>query len=327
MSKILITGAAGFVGFHLAKRLSESNNELVLVDNLSRGKMDDEFSALITRQNIQFINGDITDIDFFANLKDGFNYIYHLAAVIGVKNVMNEPEKVLYVNALSTLYLLEWLKHKEIKRVLFSSTSETYSGTMKEYGVPIPTPENVNLTIADIFSPRTTYALSKIFGESCFINYSRKYNIPYTIFRLHNIYGPRMGFTHVIPELITKAIKSQKELDVFSVKQTRAFCYIDDAINAILLCAGKKNTVGEIINIGNPKEEIEICKLADIIIKTIGKELAINPLENISGSPDRRCPDISKLVNLTGFDPKIELKEGIGLTYNWYKRRLGKDHE
>ena len=327
MKRILITGAAGFIGFHLARKLFDEGHELILVDNLSRGRIDDDFSRLVDCKRIKFINEDLTDKNFYTTLNGDLDYVYHLAAVIGVNNVMREPEKVLYVNALSTLCLLEWLKHKEIKRVLFSSTSETYSGTMKEYGVPIPTPENVNLTIADIFSPRTTYALSKIFGESCFINYSRKYNIPYTIFRLHNIYGPRMGFTHVIPELITKAIKSQKELDVFSVKQTRAFCYIDDAINAILLCAGKKNTVGEIINIGNPKEEIEICKLADIIIKTIGKELAINPLENISGSPDRRCPDISKLVNLTGFDPKIELKEGIGLTYNWYKRRLGKDHE
>jgi len=327
MSKILITGAAGFVGFHLAKRLSKGNNELVLVDNLSRGRMDDDYSELITRGKIKFINADITDRDFFASLKDDFNYIYHLAAVLGVKNVIREPEKVLYVNALSTLNLLEWIKLKEIKRVLFSSTSESYAGTMRAYGVPVPTPESISLNIDDIFSPRTTYALSKIFGESCFINYSRKYNIPFTIFRFHNIYGPRMGYAHVIPELIIKTSKSKNTLDVFSVKQTRAFCYIDDAINAILLCAGKENTVGEVINVGNSTEEIEIGDLASMIIKTIGKDLVINPLENTPGSPDRRCPDISKLVNLTGFDPKISLVEGIGLTYNWYKHKLGEKHE
>jgi UDP-glucose 4-epimerase/UDP-glucuronate decarboxylase len=327
MKKILITGAAGFIGFHLAKRLFNENHEITIIDNLSRGKIDDDLSKLIECKEVRFINADLTDKDFYMTFKGDFDYVYHFAAMAGVKNVLNKPEKFLYVNALSTLYLLEWLKYKKIERVLFSSTSESYAGTMKEYGVPVPTPEAVNLTIDNIFNPRSTYALSKIFGESCFINYSRKYNIPFTIFRFHNIYGPRMGFAHVIPELILKAAKSQKELDVFSTEQTRAFCYIDDAIDAILLCSEKDNTIGEIINIGNSKEEIKIGELAAKIIKIINSDLEIKPLENTVGSPDRRCPDTSKLVNLTGFIPKIELEEGINLTYDWYKYRLQEAYE
>jgi nucleoside-diphosphate-sugar epimerase len=133
LSKILITGGAGFLGFFLTKKLSEhSNNQITLVDNLLRGKMDMELQELIAQKNVQFIQGDLTDPRLFMHLDKDYQYLYHLAAVIGVKNVMQNPEKVLYTNAVSTLNVFEYAKHtKSLKKLFYASTSEVYAGTLK----------------------------------------------------------------------------------------------------------------------------------------------------------------------------------------------------
>ena len=141
MSKVLITGGAGFIGFSLAKKLSENkNNNITIVDNLWRGKMDAELQMLLGQQNVRFIQGDLTDPKFLSQLDKDYEYVYHLAAVIGVKNVMQYPDKVLYINAISTINLFEYTKSlRHLKKIFFSSTSEVYTGTLKHFTVNIPT--------------------------------------------------------------------------------------------------------------------------------------------------------------------------------------------
>lgn len=328
MNKILITGGAGFVGYHTAKTLSkDSNNKITIVDNLIRGQMDLELKKLLDKENVKFINGDITNPQFFYNVGYDFKYIYHFAAIIGVKNVFKKPEKVLAVNAIATLNLFEYAKKLPyLEKILFSSTSEIYAGTLKHYGIKIPTDENVNLTVDNIKSPRTTYALSKMFGESVCFNFDKRFNIPFTIVRYHNVYGPRMGFAHVIPELFVKIDKND-EIDLPSPKHTRAFCYIDDAVKmTIKLCTSKK-AGNEIFHIGNSNEEIKIVDLAKTIALVMGKDIRINELDNTPGSTKRRCPSIKKMQKFIKFNPQISLKEGIIKTFKWYSDKLNNVYE
>lgn len=328
MKKILVTGGAGFIGYFLVKELlKDENNKIVIFDNMYRGRMDDEFKKIISNKNISFYQGDLTDYNLFMSLDRDFDYIYHLAAVIGVKNVIKNPDKVLHDNAIITLNLMEFAKNlKSLKKILFSSTSEIYAGTLKHFGLDIPTDEKVKLTLDDIKSPRTTYMLSKMYGESIFFNYGGKYNIPFTIVRYHNVYGPRMGFLHVIPEMLLK-ITNEKVVEVASPKHTRSMCFVDDAVQMTIKACEKKITNKEILNIGNHNEEISIIDLTKTIANILGKEIEIKTLPDTVGSPKRRCPNISKIIKLTGYSPKVNLIEGIKKTYDWYKDKLNNKYE
>jgi len=328
MKKILVTGGAGFIGYFLIKKLLEDrDNKIVMIDNMYRGRVDDELKNIINNKNVTFHQGDLTDKDFIKQLDKDFDYIYHLAAVIGVKNVVENPDKVLNHNAIATLNLIEFAKKiKSLKKILFSSTSEIYAGTLKHYGIDIPTNEEVKLVIDDIKSPRTTYMLSKMYGESILFNYGFKYNIPFTIVRYHNVYGPRMGFLHVIPEMLVK-ISNQTIIEVASPEHTRSMCFIDDAVEMTIRACENISTKKEILNIGNQSEEISIINLVKLIADVLDKKIKTKMLPDTKGSPKRRCPDISKIVNLTGYSPKVNIKEGLKKTYNWYKDKLSNKYE
>lgn len=319
MCKILITGGAGFIGYHLAEHLSRGKCRIDIADNLSKGKFDRDLTRLVKKPNIRFIKADLTDPDSYKLLGKNYDHIYHMAAIVGVKKVIEHPDRVLYVNTISILNLLEWIRksQRHLRRLLFASTSEAYAGTMRCCDVPIPTGEDVILSLEDIRMPRTTYALSKIVGESACFSYL-KGNVPFTIVRYHNVYGPRMGYSHVIPELMVKAKRSKKHLEVFSINHTRAFCYISDAVLATIGLMESKVSSSQIFNVGNSDEEIAIKDLARRIAKLVNPSLKIKPMGNQEGSPARRCPDIGKLKRATGFRPEVSLNEGIRLTWQWY---------
>ncbi len=319
MHKILITGGAGFIGYHLAESLSQGRCRIDLADNLLRGEFDRHLKRLIKKPNVRFIKADLTDLKSYKLLRKDYDYIYHMAAIVCVKKVIEQPDRVLYINIVSILNLLEWARTTQgnLKKLLFASTSEAYAGSMRCCDVPIPTNEDVILSLEDIRMPRTTYALSKIVGESACFSYLKN-KAPFTIVRYHNVYGPRMGYSHVIPELMVKARKSNKYLEVFSVNHTRAFCYISDAVLATIGLAESKLSSRQIFNVGNSDEEITIKDLAQKIVKLVNPSLKIKPLGNQEGSPLRRCPDISKLKHATGFRPEVSLDEGIRLTWQWY---------
>ena len=328
MKKVLITGAAGFVGFHLARQLSARNTyELLLVDNLHRGRMDPALQRLLDREHVEFIKADLTEPSAFEQLPLDVDYVYHLAAVIGVQNVLEHPDRVLFVNATTTLNLFEWAKRcTQLKKILFSSTSEIYAGTLKHFGIDIPTPENVPLVLADITEARTTYALSKMYGESICHNYGRKYDIPSTIVRYHNVYGPRMGFKHVIPEMFVK-IGAQPNIQVASPEHTRAFCYIDDAVEMTILLCEHEAATGETYHVGNQEQEIKIRDLVKEVANTMERPITIQEMADTPGSPTRRCPDTRRVQALTGYTPQIPLADGIRRTYSWYKNKLEDRYE
>ena len=322
MKKVLITGGAGFIGYHLAKKLTQANHKVEILDNFSRGINDTALDELA--KNVKLIKFDLLK-DGINKLDKDYNYIYHLAAIVGVNHVLKSPYSVLDKNV-SLLKNALALGHnqKDLSRFIFTSTSEVYAGTLKYYGLKFPTQESTPLTVSELSQNRTSYMLSKIYGEAMTLHSG----LPTTIVRPHNFYGPRMGLSHVIPELMKKVVESKSnQIDVFSVDHKRTFCYITDAINAIQLLSESKQSIGKAYNIGNENEEISMHNLAKKIIKLVGKEVKIIPQPATSGSPERRCPSIKKLMDETKYKYQISLDQGLNETYNWYKNNIfsGKD--
>jgi len=222
------------------------------------------------------------------------------------------PEKTLEVNVQGTLNFLNWIRNTNVKKIFFASSSEVY-------GFPkiFPTPETESLMIPDPKNPRFSYSSSKIVGETITINLARSMGIDFLIARFHNVYGPQMGFEHVIPEFIRKCVKNEKFTVQGNGTETRSFCYISDAIEGIIIISKNQNATNEIYNIGT-NEEVSIKELIQVLENIHGKK--INPIfqEFKNAGTKRRIPDIKKITKL-GYTQKVPLKEGFTVTYNWYK--------
>lgn len=323
MKKVLITGGAGFIGLHLANKFLENGYAVDIADNFSRGLNDRSLQDMIDKNGgkVNLFTVDLMNPLSIKDLPDDYSYIFHLAAIIGVANVLKQPFEVLRKNVVLLLNMLEFAKvQKHLERFLFASTSEVYAGTLKYFNMDIPTPETTPLTTTDLASPRTSYMLSKIYGEAL-CNAS---DLPVTLFRPHNIYGPRMGMAHVIPELLKKSYfnTDNKGLEVYSCEHQRTFCYIDDATEMLLRAAESKKCLGETINLGNQEPEVSMRTVGEIVLEVTGKNMPIIPLPATEGSPVRRCPNMKKTNDLTGYKAKIGLKEGISKTYDWYKKNV-----
>jgi len=321
--RILVTGGAGFIGFHLTRRLSEDAGAAVtIVDDFSRGRADEEIASLVARPNVSVENADLTDPTAWASLGRGYDEVYHLAAVIGVKHVLARPYDVVRVNALSTIHLLDWFVRGGAQKVVFSSTSEAYAWTRQFHELPLPTPEDVPLSLTSLNDPRSSYAGSKIFGELAVNQYCRAHDARFTVVRYHNVYGPRMGREHVIPELFERALGGEDPLVVYSASHTRAFCFISDAVEATIAVMRDPRADGLTFNIGNDSEEVAIEDLAQRIVAQVAPGVEIEPKTAANDPIERRCPDISRARRLVGYEPKVALDEGLERTLAWYEPRL-----
>lgn len=317
---IIITGGTGFIGYHLAVQHLKSGDNVYIFDNLykNKGKQDSLLSDLLLKKNIHLINVDMTkEIDKNV-VNEEIDIIYHLAAINGTELFYQIPYEVATSNTLITINLLKYLEEKKIKKIIFSSTSEVYAGGYDLGLVDIPTDESVPVVFSQPTDIRFSYGTSKFISEFLCLRFGEKFNIPVTIIRYHNIYGPRMGSKHVVPQLISRLKKGEKPLEVFGSDETRAFCYIDDAVEATKAVALSSMTNQEVVHIGNDREEIKISDLASIIIKKMKINCEIVHKESKSSSVMRRCPNIDKLINKTGFQPKVSLHDGISITVDWY---------
>ena len=320
--KVLITGGAGFIGLFLAKKLM-SKYRVDLIDNFYRGKKDYTFNSILKEKNVNLYKIDLLeDRKKFNKLSKNYKYIFHLAAIVGVKNVINNSNDVLIKNIILLKNTIEIAKkQKNLKRFIFFSTSEVYYGTLKNYGLKFPTKENTKLSILHLSNKRGTYMLSKIYGEAMCAHS----NLPFTVIRPHNFYGPRMGLAHVIPELFKKAyFAKNNKITVYSPNHKRNFCYIEDGINLILSLIFKKETLGKTYNVGSNNKDINIERLAKIIIKISQKKLKIKKEKDLFDSPIRRFPDVSKALKITSFKYKHDLELGLKKTFDWYKTNIFK---
>ncbi len=320
--KVLITGGAGFIGFFLAKHLAEQGQNVTICDNLFRGKKDEEFNALLEQPDVRFIQADLTEPDQLGKLETNYDYVYHLAAINGTKYFYEIPHTVLRVNTLSTINILDWFVQSKCKKILFSSSSEAYASLGGSSQLQYPTPEDIPLAVTDIFNPRWSYGGSKLIGELFFVNYARQFRRRMSIVRYTNIYGPRMGYEHVMSEFMMRLLKKESPFKIFGAEPTRTFCYVEDAIRATRLVMESDKTDNQILNIGTDKEEISMLNLARRMFDLFGfhPKVEIHPAPQ--GSVMRRCPDISKLHRLTGFESKVKLDEGLRQTYAWYKEQV-----
>ena len=320
-SRVLITGGAGFIGYHLAKKLSESDYSVHLVDNYTRGILDKDLRRLLEHPKVKFTNVDLLDREKVLNLETCYNAIVHLGAIVGVQNVLDRPYEVLVSNTQMLDNVIGLARRQSgVLKLLFASTSEVYAGTLKHFTLAVPTPESTALTVSAVSEPRTSYMLSKLMGEAML----QQAGIPFTIFRPHNIYGPRMGMAHVIPEQLKQAFDSKVGtfLNVHSPHHTRAFCYIDDAVDMLKMMLESDSCIGETLNLGNQSPELSIRELVEVCISVSGKDLGIKELAPTAGSPIRRAPDMRQTAKLLNLSPRVVLQEGIELTWQWYRKNV-----
>ena len=320
--KILITGGAGFIGGHLANRLLQIEDaQLHLLDNYSRGVRDPFLQTLADKPNVQLIEKDLLQHGSLDDLDSDYTHIIHLAAIVGVVHVLERPYEVLRKNEGMMFAALD-LAHRQtqLQRFVFASTSEIVAGTLLAYGIDVPTPETTPICMPDPSDNRHTYLLSKLYGESL----CHHSGLPFTCVRPHNVYGPRMGLVHVVPELAKKvrALPDGGELEVYSADHQRAFCYVDDAVEIITrLMTGGEDSKG-VFNLGTQGPEVTMRQVAQTIIDVIGKDVKVVDGPTMTGSPTRRCPDMTKTTAACGYTSRVSLHEGISKTLSWYDEHV-----
>ena len=324
MKKVLVLGGGGFIGRSITSFLVDRNDCYVTAADT---KKDSSWKNLKkSSKNFDYIVADFTDIKSFDLFKHSYDEIYHLAAIVGVNKTLENPEQVIRINTLLTMNMLDWISKNPIKKIVFSSTSETYAGTTDLFDVEVPTSEDVPLCISDIKHPRWTYAISKMHGESAFLHSSKAEKYECAIVRYHNIIGPNMGFNHAIAHIVERFFNKEKSpFKIYGHDQTRAFCYIDDAVIGTVK-AMELNTNGEVFHIGND-QEITIESLTCYIGKLMGYEDKYEPAMKYPGSVARRCPNITKARSVLNYEPRINWEKAVELTVDWYKEFYSKGNK
>ncbi len=315
--KYLITGGAGFIGIKLVEKLLQNKeNKIYIIDNLSKKTDNKNLLDILKNKNIKLIQKDLSSISNYLKIYD-FDYIYHFAAILGVKKVIDNPFITLKDNILTTINLINFsIKQKKLKKICFTSTSEVYAYSLKKKLAKYPTPEDIDFLISKDFNPRSSYLLSKIVGEYL-INYSK---LNFVIFRPHNIFGPQMGFAHVIPQLTQKILNHNKrKIIIHNAKHKRTFCNIEFAIDLIFNISHKKKLTNKIFNIGSPEKEISIMELAHKIKKILNsKNQLISSNSQKDSSPEKRKPDMKRSLKYSKINHNFE--KGLKETVIWYKK-------
>lgn len=297
-TKILITGGAGFVPSSLADKLLEKEDTfVVLVDNFLTGKK----ANIPVHERCKFIHADVNKMDEISpvfNLYE-FDYVFHYAAVVGVKRTLDHPIMVLD-DIFGIKNILDLSKRTGVKRVFYSSSSEVY-------GEPVHLPQHETITP---LNSRLPYAVVKNVGESYFRSYQQEYGLDYTIFRFFNTYGPKQSTDFVMSKFIRSALNNEDITIYGDGSQTRTFCYIDDNLEACLNALWNNEIVNDVTNIGNGNI-VSILELAETIIRLTGSSSKIIHLPALpDGDMTRRQPDTSKMETLLGRD-FTTLEDGI----------------
>ena len=302
----LITGGAGNIGSALASRLAQEKcNNIIVVDNLSTGKIE----KFPEKENITFIKANTNNYNDIVPIfgRYNFDFVFHYAAVVGVKRTLKNPMMVLEdIEGIKNILLLS--KNTGVKRVFYSSSSEVY-------GEPFEIPQNEKTTP---LNSRLPYAIVKNIGEAFFKSYQEEYGLDYTVFRFFNTYGVNQSDDFVVPIFIKLALKNDSIHIYGDGLQTRSFCYVDDNVDACINAINAPSCLNDVINIGSDKEQT-ILSLAQEIIKITNSKSKIKFLPPLDeGDMMRRCPDTSKMKKILNRD-LISLEEGIKKLVNHYK--------
>lgn len=318
MKKVLVLGGAGFIGRNIVKELI-SRGYFVTSADIKESEDLENLKKSGEADNLEILTADFSDPTAFKLLRESYDELYMLAAVVGVNRTLKNPEEVIRINTSLTMNTLNYVKENPVKKILFSSSSENYAGTSDLFNAQIPTDENVPLCISDIKHPRWTYAMTKMHGESAFLHCAKAYNFNCTIVRYQNIIGPNMGFGHAIPHIVERFCKlPDPTFKIYGHDQTRAFCFIDDAVEGTILSMESSKADGEIYHIGKD-EEISMSDLCLYIGKIMRYQGKYENAMTYPGSVSRRCPDITKAKNDFKYDPEFSWKDSVEKTVNWYR--------
>jgi nucleoside-diphosphate-sugar epimerase len=317
MSRILVTGGSGFIGSGLVKALVQAGHSVRVLDDNSRGS---PRRLAQVEKDIDFVGGDVRDAAAVAGAAQGMDEVHHLAFVNGTEFFYSQPELVLDVGVRGMVNVIDACRKHNVGTLVLASSSEVYQTPPQ-----VPTAEDAPLSIPDPLNPRYSYGGGKLISELMAINYGRKFFERVLIFRPHNVYGPDMGWEHVIPQFalrlhrMTQAQKSGAlRFDIQgSGQETRSFCFVDDLVAGVLAMRDKGEHLG-IYHVGT-MDEVTIADLAKRVAKAAGREIELVPGPLQAGGTQRRCPDISKLARL-GYKPRVPLDVGLKTTLDWYWR-------
>lgn len=317
MSSFLITGGAGFIGSHLADALLKNGQRVMVLDDLSSGCISN-LAQVRSEERLEIVPESIHNRGVLAEMVDRADVIFHLAARVGVFNIIESPVETIMNNIGGTEVVLKAAQKKR-KTVIVASTSEVYG---KSEAVPFR--EDGDLTLGPSARSRWSYAASKLVDEFLALAYWREFRVPTVVVRLFNTIGPRQigRYGMVAPRFVTQALSGQ-DLTVYGTgRQSRCFTYVSDVVEWLLLLASEPRAIGGVFNLGNPRE-ITIEDLARRVIAVCDAKVGIRyiPYEQAyeEGFEDmeRRVPDISKVVELTGYAPRVGLDEALLRIRQW----------
>ena len=310
----MLTGGAGFIGTTLSRRLI-ADNELVVLDNLHRDAL--AGSELAGHPNLTFVQADVLDADAVRETLRGATHIVHLAAIAGVDTVLESPVRTMRVNMIGTYNVLEaaLATRDTVERLVEFSTSEVFG--RHAYKV-----EEVHETAqGSVGEARWTYAVSKLAGEHMAHAYYDEYGLPAASVRPFNVYGPGQIGGGAIRAFIETILAGEDLVIHGDGSQVRAWCYVDDLVDALLLVLERPEAVGEVFNIGNERSVVTVRELAEQIraLMNADVELKFRPLHYTD--VEMRIPNVDKARRLLGWEAKVDLDEGLARTIAWYRER------
>jgi UDP-glucose 4-epimerase len=314
--RILVTGGAGFIGTTLARRLVDEN-EVIAVDNLHRDALSG--TDLAEHPRFRFVEGDVLDLAWLTELVAGCTHVVHAAGIAGVDTVVANPVLTMRVNVIGTYNALEaaLTTSDTIERVVEFSTSEVFG--QHAFNVQ----EAHVTTIGSVGEARWTYAVSKLAGEHMAHAYHSELGLPTVSVRPFNIFGPGQIGGGAIRAFIEAALAG-RDLEIHGDgSQIRAWCYVDDMVEAVLLSLEHPAAVGESFNVGNARSAVTIYDLATRIKRLTGCPGAIRFVPLDYTDVELRIPNVDKARSLLGFEARVELDEGLERTIAWYRSRLG----
>lgn len=313
--QFLVTGGGGFLGAALVRRLLAEGHRVRVLDNLSRPA---QVRSRDIERDAQFMQGDICDAATVRAAAAGVDSVVHLAAINGTELFYSMPGRVLEVGVRGFINVLDACRAHQVGQLVVASTSEVY-----QFPPRVPTPEEVPLVVPDVTNPRYSYAGSKIISELMALWCEVPGLDRVTIFRPHNVYGLNMGWEHVLPQFVLRALDAMAVTPEGPIRfpiqgdgsQTRAFMHIDDCIDGLQLLIEKGEHRG-IYHIGNP-EELTIAEVARKVVARFGRDAEVISCDLPAGGTARRCPDIARMAAL-GFRPKIAFDQGLPGVVDWY---------
>ncbi|MFH1052986.1 MAG: NAD-dependent epimerase/dehydratase family protein [Candidatus Woesearchaeota archaeon] len=314
---IFITGGAGFIASHIIEKLID-NNRITIYDNCERNAL--KLCPFKDHENLTFIRGNVLDTKVLKDAVESSSatVFLHMAAIAGVKNVVDHPAKTFSVNLFGTYNILEAVKGKDIDILIDFSTSEVYGPDAENVD------ENSNTVQGPITEPRWSYAISKLSSELLSFSYHKEFNIPVCSVRPFNVYGPRQVGGGAIRNFLINSVKGDGLTIHGDGSAIRAWCYVSDFIEGIFAMIERKEAIGHIFNIGNPSASVSTKELAEKIIKHSGSSSKIVFKDIDYPDVKNRVPVVDKANKILGYTPKIDIDEGIRLSLEWFKDNVDK---